>query len=331
MSMVAVGPRRLREAGARAFTLIELLVVIAIIAVLVSLLLPALRKARMAAWMSVSLGNMRTIGQATASYQADNKSQLPIVPTGVVPDRPPPAIINGWVAFCSWGKYPSTFWMQDFDPNSGHGIFDCPPAERPLNPYVYTDRLPTYADSVSDPNPLTGIRKRFQLPMFKDPSDKIGHQQNWNAYAPSFGVAVENPDRSTCYDDVGTSYLWQAKWFFQTNRYLNGGAATSQAWTRAFRLGTERLRTSDAFSPSRMIYANDENCDITMNQVSTNARIKNGYGDINKAVVVFLDGHGKYITIIPGGESDPRNATQPWLVPAYNNGEYTVVFPDLKR
>jgi prepilin-type processing-associated H-X9-DG protein len=65
--------------------------------------------------------------------------------------------------------------------------------------------------------------------------------------------------------------------------------------------------------------------------VSSSARVKNGYGDINKAVVAFLDGHARYMKMIPGGEGDPRATTQPWLVPAYSNPEYTVVFPDLRR
>ena len=60
------------------------------------------------------------------------------------------------------------------------------------------------------------------------------------------------------------------------------------------------------------------------------AQIKNGYGDINKSVVTFLDGHTRYMNMIPGGESDPNRLFQPWLVPAYCNSEYTVVFPDLR-
>ncbi|HMN39697.1 MAG TPA: prepilin-type N-terminal cleavage/methylation domain-containing protein [Phycisphaerales bacterium] len=295
----------------RGFSLIELLIVIAIIALLVGLLLPALRKARMAAWMSISLGNMRSIGQASGAYQNENKGRLPIVPTGV----PVPTIINGWVPFTSWGKFPGTFWTQ-----SG-GIFDIAPDSRPLNPFLYPDRLPTRQEALSDAT----LRKKFQMPMLRDPSDKIGHQQNWNAYAPTFGQSLENPDRSTCYDDTGTSYLWQAKWFFQTNRYVGNN------WTKAFRLGTERLRMSDSFSPSRMVWANDENTDITINQVSDNAKIKNGYGDINRGIVLFLDGHAKYLKLIPGGEGHPNNVNAPWLVPAFNNAEYTVVFPDLRR
>ena len=144
------------------------------------------------------------------------------------------------------------------------------------------------------------------------------------SFDPTFGVAAENTDRSTCYNDVGSSYLCQIKWFFQTARLVGG------SWTRAWNLGANRLRLSESFDPSKMIWLNDEYCDITINQVRDNAQIRNGYGDINRAIVVFLDGHARYMKMIPGGEGDPNAATRPWLVPAYFNSEYTVVFPDLK-
>jgi len=60
-----------------AFTLIELLVVVAIIAVLISMLLPALGKAREAAKKAVCGSNMGQVARAVYFYAQDNQSWMP--------------------------------------------------------------------------------------------------------------------------------------------------------------------------------------------------------------------------------------------------------------
>ncbi len=66
-----------RGAAPRFFTLIELLVVVTIIAVLASLLLPSLTKAKRIAKVAACQNNLRSMGAITALYAGNNDGILP--------------------------------------------------------------------------------------------------------------------------------------------------------------------------------------------------------------------------------------------------------------
>lgn len=67
----------------RAFTLVELLVVVGIIAILISILLPALQNARKSAQTVQCLSNMRQIGQAIQGFAATHDDRYPAASTGI--------------------------------------------------------------------------------------------------------------------------------------------------------------------------------------------------------------------------------------------------------
>ena len=83
--------RRRRGAGG-GFTLVELLVVVGVIAVLASLLMPALARAREQGRRAACLSNVRTLTAAWLAYAENHRGRLCGAVPGLV-DRP---------GFCDW-------------------------------------------------------------------------------------------------------------------------------------------------------------------------------------------------------------------------------------
>ena len=122
-----------------AFTLVELLVVVAIIAILLSLLLPALRNARLSAQSGADLNNLHQVGMAGFMYTSEHKGFFPIYAqqfgmAGPAPSLPfQPGSPTTWTP-TGWRKqFLMTEWFKSGPypalPRAGDGFF---------GPYVNT-------------------------------------------------------------------------------------------------------------------------------------------------------------------------------------------------
>jgi prepilin-type N-terminal cleavage/methylation domain-containing protein/prepilin-type processing-associated H-X9-DG protein len=78
MHLRTSGPSSPPASARRGFTLVELLVVIGIIALLISILMPALQSTREKALRLKCANNLRTFGQAVHLYAGQNKNKVPM-------------------------------------------------------------------------------------------------------------------------------------------------------------------------------------------------------------------------------------------------------------
>lgn len=156
----------------KGFTLIELLVVISIIALLVSILLPALNKAREQAKLVTCQMNLRQLNLAINMYMEDYNRRFP---SYYYSSDPSDAHIGGIATYTLWGGIEGERYAHQ---------------ERLVNPYV----------GVLGKVGKTGNEA---LEVFKCPADRGGYGGWW--------ASIGNYDRlPTVWADLGWSYYYNS-------------------------------------------------------------------------------------------------------------------------
>lgn len=156
----------------KAFTLVELLVVIGIIALLISILLPTLSKARDSANRAACLSNLRQIGNALIMYVNDNKGFLPRTPKGSHTQED--AIwfhaSGGWRDRIDEGGFGPYLKLS----KDNTAVLSCPADSAEQRPYTGTgSNAYPYSYSINHMMHGNGPNPVFKLVQVKNSADKV--------------------------------------------------------------------------------------------------------------------------------------------------------------
>lgn len=261
----------------RAFTLIELLVAISIIALMVSLLLPAMSAARQTGTAAQCLGNLRTLGQGLVMYTTDHADQL-------VPGRLPKIDNDNWRTLVLGGfKYRPTF-LAMMGTNVGIQAFADPmPSATMLDMFGekgdrqnYSSRVyvcPATPEWTDERNGSYGYNYSFLGNSRLKTTSDITSFKNW----PVSATRIKDPSRTVAVaDSMGTAATVGAD---HRMIYANNANEPERFGNEGFNL-----------DPPKIAPANGESAGYPTERTAADPR------HLKKSSVMFVDTHVESMT-----------------------------------
>ncbi len=248
----------------RAFTLIELLVVVAILALIISILLPSLKRARDRAKITICLTNLHDTGQAMHQYTVMYDPYYPLVP-----------YIGSSIYYDNPGADDNLFvlWWKKLCPNVG--TFTCPTTTHKIRKPHRIDRVPQ------------GNGIRFNI--YCDPkSNQV--RNDWEYHGQLVSETVQDPPIGpTPVNGYGTSYEY-AGWV--SNPYVT----TTFNWypfKKAKSAAGEPLKVGNVRQPATKLLMKDADEGSSMGDV-----VGAPPGEATNNVPEPWDNHGSQLTNI---------------------------------
>lgn len=263
------------------FTLIEVLVVVAIIALLSAILLPSLTQAREQSKVIKCLANLSQLGKGSSMYLQANKDRFcwgPRYKNGVEVLSGATPLTRTWYFGGNRGQPSSQlgtggYYVKD----STH---DWPPAERPLNRYVYSIGKLSNSD-------VRTIGREGDLRIFQCPSDK---GVRWNGDPNS-----ELKFIVSAYLEVGTSYQSNNSWGYYAKSPQGENQNTKD---RIAYLMDNIVKIMIKKGPSRAVLLYEDTADWALNTADDilaakgpQYRIQTWHNRPDMHNLMFLDGH----------------------------------------
>jgi len=298
------------------FTLIELLVVVAIIGLLISILLPSLRRAKEQARIGKCLANIRTVVQAAGGYILDNETIVFAFPPGYEYEGKE----TGWAIYTEfiWGggipdRRPAD-WPDD--PSVGEGpftdgggrsdVYTVPASKRPMNNYVTPNVSWEDVRRIGGGKGQSANRLRVEIPyeapdVFKCPSDS-------SAAVPAVGARREEPGEV---DSIWRTWEWWSNsypinWYWAY--YYNGqGDFLEDILTGTRRngqykegKGRELLKQKQNKGAAEFILFYENRLNFALEGARARGflddprALRGWHGQQDYHVAAFMDGHAEY-------------------------------------